>query len=54
MKINITISDLKKGRYYPNDENDIVNLSSYGISDGQARAIAQFLYDVLERSKKHE
>ena len=54
MKIRISIDDLRKGKFNPMNENDMAELSSHTMSNDQARAIALFLYDVLERSKKHE
>lgn len=54
MKIRISIEDLRKGKFNPSKENDMAELSNHVISNDQAQAIAQFLYDVLERSKKNE
>ena len=54
MKIRISIDDLRKGKFNPSHENDMAELSSRSLSNDQVRAIAQFLYDVLEGSKKHE
>ena len=54
MKIRISIDDLRKGKFNPSIENNMAELCSRTISNDQARAIAQFLYEVLERSKKHE
>lgn len=52
MKIKILISDLRKGKYYPNDENDMAELSSHTLSEDQLQAMVLFLYEVFERSKE--
>lgn len=51
MKIKISVDDLRKGKYRPTNENDMAELSSRALSKEQTQAIAQFLYEVLIRSK---
>ena len=52
MKIRISISDLKRGKLCPDDNKDKAQLFNRTLSKDQARSIAQFLYEVLERSKE--
>lgn len=55
MKMRIATDDLKKGRYdnitvQTSDNDDISNFSDCTITSEQAKAMAQFLFDVLKRS----
>lgn len=52
MKIKISVDDLRKGKYRPTNEDVITELSSQALSKEQTQAIAQFLYEVLIRSKE--
>ena len=52
MKVRISISDLKRGKFCPDDEKDRTQLFNRTLSKDQVRSIAQFLYEVLERSKE--
>lgn len=53
MKIKITTDDLKKGRYdnimIQTSDDGIPNYSDCTLTSEQAKAMAQFLFDVLKR-----
>ena len=52
MKIKITMDDLRKGKYRQLSENETAELSRHTLSKEQMQSMAQFLYEIMIRSKE--